>query len=80
MQLELLPDVLRPGDRVIELPGTASQRIGTLLYFAYEKQHRDGVRYPVVLWDSGVRSYSSADLGLVRLPDCAELQISLFDL
>jgi hypothetical protein len=79
MQLELISDVLRPGDRVIELPGTASQRIGTLLYFAYERRHFDGVRYPVVLWDSGVRSYSSADLGLCKLPDRAELQISLFE-
>lgn len=70
-QLELVGDLLHIGDRVLELPGTPSQRCGTLVGFAC--CNASEIRYPVVLWDSGVRSFSSADLGLTRLADVQQL-------
>jgi hypothetical protein len=75
MQLALDLDDLQPGDRVIELPGLPSQRCGTVVEFRLVAGVPD-ILYPVVRWDSGTLSYSSAALGLRRL--AVVEQLSLF--
>jgi hypothetical protein len=71
-QLELSMDCWALGDRLIELPGSPSQRCGVLVGWRCLAGIPD-VLYPVVLWDSGVMAYSSAALGLRRLESVEQL-------
>jgi hypothetical protein len=75
-QLDLSLDCWAIGDRLIELPGLPSQRCGVLVGWRSLGRVPD-VLYPVVLWDSGVMSYSSAALGLRRLQDEEQLSLGL---
>jgi hypothetical protein len=55
-----VPEWLKVGDRIIENPGQLSQRCGTVVSFGH-CNHSEHL-YPVVVWDSGVRSFTASDL------------------
>jgi hypothetical protein len=86
MQQELAIDCWQVGallrryrkGRLIELPGSPSQRCGVLVGWRLLAGVPD-VLYPVVLWDSGVMAYSSAALGLRRLQDEEQLRLLVCD-
>lgn len=62
------------GDRVIELPGTPSQKCGTVIGFG-AVAGKDTL-FPVIHWDIGFKSFSSPEYGLKKLED--EQQLSFF--
>lgn len=66
--------VLSPGDRVVELPGSLSQRCGTVRNLTACKSIPDHL-YPVIIWDSGAISFSSFALGLRLLKPVEQLNL-----
>ena len=76
MQTELMLNLWQTGDRMIELPGSLSQRCGVLIGFQ-PLACVPYVLYPVVRWDIGTTSYSSNALGLRRLEQAEQLSLCL---
>lgn len=60
-----VPNWVAKGIRLMEMPGTLSQRCGTVIDFC--RCNHSQYLYPVVLWDSGALSFTASDLIDVKL-------------
>ncbi|MDX2099670.1 MAG: hypothetical protein SFW36_17975 [Leptolyngbyaceae cyanobacterium bins.59] len=64
---------LKLGDRIQELSGTPSQRVGTVIAFK-RMAGRRGV-FPLVCWDSGFTTFTSPAYGLTKVQPGQQLTL-----